>query len=49
MSLYVLKLKTENKNITLEYMIGTGQNLKAVFKLKKATIKIPYVSFQGNL
>ena len=35
MSLYVLKPKTENKNITQDYMIGTGKNVKAVYKLKK--------------
>ena len=35
MSLYVLKLKTENKNITQDYMIGTGKNVKVVYKLKK--------------
>ena len=35
MSLFVLKPKTENKNITQDYMIGTRKNLKAVYKLKK--------------
>ena len=35
MSLYVLKLKTENKNITQDYMMGTGKNVKVVYKLKK--------------
>ena len=52
MSLYVLKPKTENKNITQDYMIGTGKNVKAVYKLKKKKRKkidnqneILYVSF----
>ena len=52
MSLYVLKPKTENKNITQGFMIGTGKNVKTVYKLqKKSTIKIKilYVSFRGNL
>ena len=35
MSLYILKLKTENKNITQDYMMGTGKNVKVVYKLKK--------------
>ena len=35
MSLFVLKPKTENKNITQDYMIGTRKNVKAVYKLKK--------------
>ena len=35
MPLYVLKPKTENKNITQDYMIGTGKNVKAVYKFKK--------------
>ena len=35
MSLFVLKPKTENKNITQDYMIGTRKNLKAIYKLKK--------------
>ena len=35
MSLYVLKPKTENKNITQDYMIGTGKNVKVVYKLRK--------------
>ena len=35
MSLYVLKPKTENKSITQDHMIGTGKNLRAVYKLKK--------------
>ena len=35
MSLYVLKPKSENKNITQDYMIGTRKNVKAVYKLKK--------------
>ena len=35
MSLYVLKPKTENKNITQDNMIGTGKNLKAFYKPKK--------------
>ena len=35
MSLYVLKAKTENINITQDYMIETGKNVKAVYKLKK--------------
>ena len=35
MSLYVLKLKTENKNTSQDYMIETGKNKKAVNKLKK--------------
>ena len=32
MSLYVLKPKTENKNITQDYMIGTGKNVKSSLK-----------------
>ena len=32
---YVFKLKTENKNVTRDYMIGTGKNVKAIYKLKK--------------
>ena len=35
MSLYILKPKSENKNITQDYMIGTRKNVKAVYKLKK--------------
>ena len=35
MSFYVFKPKTENKNITQDYMTGTGKNAKAVYKLKK--------------
>ena len=35
MSLYVLKLKTENKNTSQDYMIETGKNVKAINKLKK--------------
>ena len=35
MSFYVLKPKTENKSITQDYMIRTGKNLRAVYKLKK--------------
>ena len=35
MSLHVLKSKTENKYVTQDYMIGTGKNVKAVYKLKK--------------
>ena len=35
MSLFVLKPKTKNKNITQDYMIGTRKNVKAVYKLKK--------------
>ena len=31
---YVFKLKTENKNVTRDYMIGTGKNVKAIYKLK---------------
>ena len=31
MSLYVLKPKTENKNITQNYMKGTGKNVKTVY------------------
>ena len=34
MSLYVLKPKIENKNISQDYMIGTGKNVKVVYKLK---------------
>ena len=34
MSLYVLKSKTEKKTAK-DYMIGTGKNVKAVYKLKK--------------
>ena len=30
MSLYVLKPKIKNKNITQDYMIGTGKNVKTV-------------------
>ena len=51
MSLYVLNPKTENKNITQDHMIGTGKNVKAVYKLKKKKtikIKILSVSFQRN-
>ena len=39
MSLYVLKPKTENKNITQDYMIGTRKDVKAVYKLKKSNQK----------
>ena len=39
MSLYVLKPKTENRNITQDYMIRTGKNVKAVYKLKKINIQ----------
>ena len=35
MSLYVLKIKTENKSTSQYYMIETGKNVKAVNKLKK--------------
>ena len=52
MSLHVLKSKTENKYVTQDYMIGTGKNVKAVYKLKKKStikIKILYVSFRRNL
>ena len=51
MPLYVLKPKTENKSITQDYMIGTGKNVKAVYKFKKnqLKIKILYISFRGNL
>ena len=35
MSLYVLKPRKENKNITQDYMVGRGKNVKAVYKLKK--------------
>ena len=35
MSLYVLKPKTENKNLTQYYTIGTGKNVKPVYRLKK--------------
>ena len=35
MSLYVLKIKTENKSTSQDYMIETGKNVKAVNKLKK--------------
>ena len=35
MPLDVLKLKTENKNVTRDYMTGTGKNIKSVCKLKK--------------
>ena len=34
MSLYVLKPKTENKNITQDYMIGTGKKCKGSLKFK---------------
>ena len=34
MSLYVLKPKRENKNITQDYMTGIRKNVKAVSKLK---------------
>ena len=52
MSLYVLKPKTENINITQDYMIETGKKCKSSLQAqKKSTIKIKilYVSFQGNL
>ena len=35
MSLHVLKSKTENKYVTQDYVMGTGKNVKAVYKLKK--------------
>ena len=35
MSLYVLKPKTENKNITQDCMIGTGKNVKVVYSSEK--------------
>ena len=35
MSLHVLKSKTENKYVTQDYLIGTGKNVKAVYKFKK--------------
>ena len=52
MSFYVFKPKTENKNITQDYMIGTGKNAKAVYKLKKnqqPKSKLFFVSLRGNL
>ena len=38
MSLHVLKSKTENKYVTQDYVMGTGKNVKVVYKLKKKKI-----------